>query len=159
VTDAVLDTARDIDVAETQELIGRWWWNYDEGRFDVLTGLLTDDVHFTCRTDTGTTDYEEFVRADITGREDVMAWQRQHRLDSPYPLRHNGTNVHIVERRDGEADFCSYIFVTQITDGVSNLSTAIVTGTVRRATDGLLLAALHVALDTMTSKPLREHDG
>jgi hypothetical protein len=158
VTDTVLDTARDIDVAEAQELVGRWWFNYDEGRFDVLTGLLTDDVHFTCRTDTGATDYEEFVRADLAGRDDVMAWQRQHRLDSPYPLRHNGTNVHIVERRGGEADFCSYIFVTQITEGVSNLSTGIVTGTVRRAPDGLRLAALHVALDTMTSKPLRELD-
>ena len=54
-----------IDIATVQELVGRWWLNYDEGEFDVLTGLLTDDVHFSCRTDTGMTDYEEFVRADI----------------------------------------------------------------------------------------------
>ena len=147
---------RAIDIAAVVELVGRWWLSYDEGEFEVLTTLLTDDARFTCRTDTGTTDYEEFVRADIVGRDDIMAWQRQHRLDSPYPLRHNGTNVHVVARRDNEADYRSYIFVTQITDGVSNLSTAIVTGTVRREGDELRIAALHVVLDTMISKPLRE---
>lgn len=146
----------EIEMGAVQQLVGRWWFNYDEGRFDVLTSLLTDDVHFTCRTDTGSTDYEEFVRADFRGRDDVMAWQREHRLDSPYPLRHNGTNVHIEADRGDEADFSSYIFVTQIVDGVSNLSTAIVSGTARREADELRLAALHVILDTMTSTPLRE---
>jgi len=145
-----------IDIATVQELVGRWWLNYDEGEFEVLTGLLTDDVHFSCRTDTGTTDYEEFVRADFHGRDAVMAWQREHRLDSPYPLRHNGTNVHIVDRRGNEADFSSYIYVTQIEEGVSNLSTARVDGTVRRDADELRLSALHVVLDTMTSQPLRD---
>ena len=96
------------------------------------------------------------MRSDLTGRDAIMAWQREHRLDSPYPLRHNGTNIHIVDRREREATFCSYIFVTQIVDGVSNLSTALVEGTVRREGDQLLLAALHVVLDTMTSTPLRE---
>ena len=80
--------------------------------------LLTDDVHFSCRTDTGTTDYEEFVRADYTGRDAVMAWQTDHRLHSPYPLRHNGTNVHIVSRDGDEAAFSSYILVTAIVGGV-----------------------------------------
>jgi hypothetical protein len=145
-----------IDVAAVQELIGRWWFNYDQGRFDELTRLLTDDVHFTCRTDTGATDYEEFVRADVVGRDAVMAWQRQHRLDSPFPLRHNGTNVHVVDRGDDEISFASYIFVTQILDGVSNLSTAVVEGRARLEHGDLRLAALHVVLDTMTSTPLRE---
>jgi SnoaL-like domain len=146
-----------IPAAEVLELVGRWWWNYDEAQFDVLTDLLTDDAQFTCRTDTGKTDYEEFVNADISGRDDVMAWQREHRLDSPYPLRHNGTDVHITERRNNEADFASYIFVTQIVDGaVSNLSTAIVRGTVRHDDGTLRLAALHVTLDTQNSTTLRE---
>lgn len=145
-----------IATADVLELVGRWWWNYDEAHFDMLTELLTHDVHFSCRTDTGQTDYEDFVRADVRGRDEVMAWQRQHRLDSPYPLRHNGTDVHVTERRDTEADFASYIFVTQIAEGVSNLSTAIVKGTVRWEGDALRLAGLHVILDTETSKPLRE---
>ena len=31
-----------IEPAELQDLVARWWWNYDEGNFDVLKGLLTD---------------------------------------------------------------------------------------------------------------------
>ncbi len=145
-----------IQPAELQDLVGRWWWNYDEGNFDALESLLTNDVHFSCRTDTGTTDYEEFVRADHRGRDAVMTWQTDHRLHSPYPLRHNGTNVHIVEQRGDEARFTSYIFVSQIVGGVSPLSTAIVNGVVRREGDALLLAELEVVLDTMDSKPFTE---
>ena len=145
-----------IEPAAVQDLVARWWWNYDEGNFDVLTSLLTDDVHFSCRTDSGTTDYEEFVRADHSGRDAVMAWQTDHRLHSPYPLRHNGTNVHIVEQQDDEASFASYIFVSQIVGGVSPLSSAIVHGRVRRDGDALLLAELEVVLDTMESKPFNE---
>jgi SnoaL-like domain len=144
-----------IDAASVQELIGRWWFNYDQANFDELTLLVTDDVHFACRTDSGNTDYEEFVRADISGRDDMIAWQRQHRLDSPYPLRHNGTNTHITSNRGTEATFASYIFVTQITDGVSTLSTAIVGGVVRDQDGVVLLADLDVTLDTTTSQPLR----
>ena len=140
-----------IEPAELQNLIARWWWNYDEGNFDVLTSLLTEDAHFSCRTDTGTTDYEEFVCADHTGRDAVMAWQTDHRRNSPYPLRHNGTNVHIVEQGDDEARFSSYIYVSQIVGGVSPLSTAIVNGRVRRESGSLRLAELEVVLDTSDS--------
>jgi hypothetical protein len=145
-----------IEPAAVQDLVGRWWWNYDEGHFDVLASLLTDDVHFSCRTDTGTTDYEEFVRADHRGRDAVMAWQTDHRTNSPYPLRHHGTNVHVTEQSGDEAAFSSYITVSQIVGGVSPLSTAIVNGRVRREGDALLLAELEVVLDTMDSKPFSE---
>ena len=43
-----------IEPADCTDLLGRWWFNYDEGNFDVLADLLTEDVHFTCRTDTDT---------------------------------------------------------------------------------------------------------
>jgi hypothetical protein len=140
-----------IDGASLHELIGRWWWNYDEGNFDTFPQLFAPDVHFTCRTDTGTTDYEEFVRADVRGRDDVVAWQIDHRSNSPYPLRHHGTNVHIIEGRGDEADFASYIFVTQIAGGVSPVSSATVTGTARVDDGALRIAALHVVLDTAES--------
>lgn len=140
-----------IDGAAVHELLGRWWFNYDEGNFDVLAELLTEDAHFTCRTDTGTTDYEEFVRSDLRGRAEVMAWQTDHRINSPYPLRHNAANVHVVAARGDEATFASYIFVTQIVEGVAPLSTGIVTGTVRIEPGGLHIAELNVVLDTMTS--------
>ena len=145
-----------IESAAIQDLIGRWWFNYDEGNFKVLAELLTEDVHFSCRTDSGATDYEEFVRADYRGREAVMAWQTDHREHSPYPLRHNGTNVHVVEQRGNEATFSSYIFVSQIVGGVSPLSTAIVNGTARAESDALRIAELEVVLDTMESKPFNE---
>ena len=140
-----------IDAASVQDLIGRWWWNYDEGHFDVFPRLLASDVHFTCRTDTGATDYEEFVRADVRGRDAVVGWQTDHRVNSPYPLRHNASNVHLVDVRGEEADFASYILVTQIVDGVSLLSTGIVNGTVRVDDGALRIAALHVVLDTEPS--------
>ena len=141
-----------ITIGEVQELLGRWWWSYDDGRFDTLTELLAEDAHFVCRTDTGTTDYEEFVRADLRGRDAVMAWQTEHRMHSPYPLRHHGTNIHVTAHRGEEADFSSYIHVTHITPaGVTNLPGGVVHGTVRRVRDAVYLAALEVVLDTRQS--------
>ena len=73
-----------IEPSQVQDLVARWWWNYDEGNFDVLASLLTDDAHFTCRTDTGTTDFEEFVRADVffvnLGDDVEAATIEQHQL-------------------------------------------------------------------------------
>ena len=145
-----------VDVADVIDLVGRWWFNYDHGQFDVMESLLTDDVHFSCRTSSGATAFEEFVRSDNRGRDEVMAWQREHRLDSPYPLRHMGVNVHITGERDGDVTFASYIFVTQIVAGaVSPLSTAIVNGSARRVGDALRLSEVEVVLDTEDSVALR----
>ena len=44
----------------------------------------------------------------------LLEWQIDHRKNSPYPLRHNGTNIHVTNANDTEAEFRSYIFVTQI---------------------------------------------
>lgn len=146
-----------IETAEVAELLGRWWYNYDEGHFDVLESLLTEDAHFTCRTDTGKTSYEDFVRADFRGRRAVMDWQTQHRLDSPYPLRHMGVNVHVTGRAADELRFSSYLFVTQIVaERVTNLSTAIVSGSARIEGGAPRLSSLHVVLDTRTSVVFRE---
>ncbi len=143
--------------AELQDLIARWWWNYDEGNFDVLAQLLTDDAHFSCRTDTGTTDFEEFVRADVSGRDAVLKWQEPHRLDSPYPLRHHGTNVHIAEQHGDEATFSSYINVTQVVDlQVVPIPGGIVNGAVRVVDGQLRICDLEVVLDTMTSQAFRD---
>ncbi len=143
-----------IEPAAVQDLVGRWWWNYDQGNFDVLGDLLTTDMHFSCRTDTGATAFEEFVRCDVAGRDDVMTWQTDHRINSPFPLRHNGTNVHLLERQEDGAAFTSYIFVTQIVDGtVAALSTGIVNGAVRIEDGELRIERLEVVLDTMDSVP------
>jgi hypothetical protein len=145
-----------IDVAEVNELLGRWWFNYDEGQFDVMASLLTDDVHFSCRTSSGATAFEEFATSDNRGRNEVMTWQREHRLDSPSPLRHMALNVHITGHRGDDVTFASYLFVTQIVGGaVTNLSTAIVNGAARRESSGLRLSEVEVVLDTDESVPLR----
>ena len=84
------------------------------------------------------------------GRDAVVAWQIDHRRNSPYPLRHMATNVHLTAIRPGEADVRSYLFVTQIVGGtVSNVSTGIVGGTVRADGDRgrLRFAALRLVLD------------
>jgi hypothetical protein len=141
-----------IDPAALADVLARWWFNYDEGNFDVLTNLLTEDVHFTCRTDTDTVAWAEFARADMSGRDTVMRWQTAHRRDSPYPLRHHGTNVHIVEGRENEATFASYIHVTQVAnESPVSIPGGVVTGAVRLEPDALRISELHVVLDTMTS--------
>lgn len=143
--------------SEVQELVSRWWFNYDQGNFDELASLLTEDVHFTARTDTGKTEYEEFVTADAHGKSEVMAWQKEHRLNSPSPLRHNGINAHLTGTDGDDVAFASYIFVTQIYAGqVSNLSTGIVTGTARTDAGMTRLSSLHVTLDTESSRTLRD---
>jgi SnoaL-like domain len=146
-----------IEPAQLQDLVARWWFNYDEGNFDVLASLLTDDAHFSCRTDTGTTDFEAFVRADVSGHDEFLRWQSAHRLDSPYPLRHHGTNVHVVEQRGAEATFASYIHVTQVVDlQVTTLPAGIVRGAVRDEHGVLRICELEVVLDTMTSQLFRD---
>ena len=143
-----------IDEAAVQAVVGRWWFHYDQGDFEGLAGLLTEDTRFTCRTDTGTTDFEDFVRADVSGRDEVVRWQTEHRRGSPFPLRHNATNVHIEGHAGRETTFASYLFVTHVVQGQpTNLSTAVVRGAVREEDGTLRLAALHVTLDTMTSEP------
>ena len=144
-----------IHPADVQQLIGHWWFAYDNAIYDEWPDLFTDYAHFTCRTDTGTTDYEEFVNAEVHGREAVLAWQTAHRQGSPSPLRHGGENVHISAETGDEAEFRSYIRVSQIVQGSpASLSTAVVTGTVRRVGERLQIAGLHVVLDTAESTTL-----
>jgi len=142
-----------IEPSGLQDLLGRWWFSYDEGHFDSMRSMLTDDVHVTCRTDTPDVAWAEFATADDEGRDEVMRWQVEHRRNSPYPLRHHGTNLHLVEQQGDEATFASYILVTQVVDEMpSPIPGGIVTGTVRRDAEGVLrIAAVHIVLDTMTS--------
>jgi hypothetical protein len=137
-----------IDLSGVQNLLTSWWFEYDHGNFDVWPQYFTADAHFSCRSDSGKTAFEEFVTADVRGRDNIVAWQVDHRRASPYPLRHNGTNIHVTSVRNGEAEFRSYLFVTQIVGGtVSNLSSGLCFGTVREEDGALKLAELRVILD------------
>ena len=143
--------------AEIGDLLARWWYRYDEGRIDELKDYLTGDATFRVRTDTGTTDYEDFVRTDLTGPDEICAWQAEHRASSPYPLRHMTTNVG-VEATDGDAStFTSYLHVTHVVRGLpAPVPGGVVHGTVRRTDAGLRLSAFELVLDTQDSVPLKE---
>jgi hypothetical protein len=142
-----------MDLAAVQGLLAGWWFDYDEGDFEAFPRYFTHDARFSCRSDSGATAFEDFIRADIRGRDDVVAWQVDHRRGSPYPLRHNATNVHLTVTRAAEADYRSYLFVTQVLGGaVSNLASGRCVGTVREEEGAVRLAALRVVLDFTDSE-------
>jgi SnoaL-like protein len=144
-----------VELSAVQNLLASWWFVYDGADFDAWPDHFTADARFSCRSDSGATAFEDFIRADVHGREEVLAWQIEHRRNSPYPLRHNGTNIHLADARAQEADFRSYIFVTQIVGGaVSNLASGVCTGTARVEDGALRLADLALVLDFTDSEPL-----
>ncbi|MFI6583025.1 nuclear transport factor 2 family protein [Embleya sp. NPDC050493] len=139
------------------ELLHRWWFAYDEGEFDAWEEMFTEDVWFTSRTDTGDHPFEEFIASDSRGRADVLDWQRRHRLACPYPLRHNGTNIHVTGHTDTEVSLSSYIHVTSVENRVpSPVASGIVRATARREGGVYRLAEVHVVLDTMKAVPFGE---
>jgi len=139
------------------EFIHRWWFNYDEGHLPVLESLLAEDCHLVSRTETGKHPYEEFIRSDCRGREAVMAWKQQHRQHSPYPLRHNASNIHTIAERGDDIDLESYLLVTQIVDRKpSALSSGIVHWTLRHTDDGYRLVSNDVVLDSIESTAFQD---
>src|SRR5439155_18580762 len=88
-----------IELSAVQNLVASWWFEYDHGSFEAWPAYFTADAHFSCRSDSGQTPFEDFFRADVSGRDEVVAWQVEHRRNSPYPLRHNGTNIHLTAQR------------------------------------------------------------
>jgi hypothetical protein len=141
------------------EFINRYWFNYDEGNLDVLAGLLADDCHLSSRTETGLHPQEEFIRSDNHRRDTAMAWTKNHRKHSPYPLRHHAANVHVVAERGDELDLESYLFVTQIIERKpSNLSSGIVHWTLKLTDDGYRVRRKDVVLDSIESAPFHQVD-
>jgi hypothetical protein len=130
--------SNDISLSELQEFVAEFWYHYDEGHYDELAARLADDVHYASRTDTGTAEFE-------------------HRNGSPYPLRHNGTNIFRTGNDGAVTTFRSYIFVTQVTNGIPfAVSSAIVEGGVKRGPSGLLFTSMTVILDTRESAPFSD---
>lgn len=148
-----------VDLDAVQNLLAGWWFDYDQADFEAWPRYFTADAHFSCRSDSGATDFEDFIRADVQGRDTVVAWQAAHRRQSPYPLRHFTTNLHLTPHRPdaGEADFRSYLFCTHVVDGnIANLASGRVVGTARIDDDGsgtARFADLRVVLDFTDSVP------
>jgi hypothetical protein len=139
------------------ELLHRWWLNYDEGHLEVLEDLLTEDCHTSSRTELGTHPHEAFIASDNRGRNAVMAWKKEHRAHSPYPLRHHAANVFVVAERDDEVDVESYLFVTQIIDRKpSSLSSGLVHWVLVRTDGGYRVREQHTVLDSIESAPFQD---
>ena len=146
-----------ISIGEVQGLVSAWWFDYDQADFDAWPSYFTTDAHFSCRSDSRATPFEEFVTADVRGRDAVVAWNMQHRNESPYPLRHNGTNVHVVFSDQHQCTFRSYVLVTQIVGmGVSPLASGVVVGAARLEDGRLRFAEMEVVLDFTDSQVLSE---
>ena len=69
-----------IQPADVQQLMARWWFACDNALLDEWNSLWTRDAHFSCRSDTGKTAYEEFVTADAQGFDAVIARSRVSRI-------------------------------------------------------------------------------
>jgi hypothetical protein len=140
------------DRLAAHEFIHRWWFHYDEGHLDALNGWSAEDCHLRSRTERGDHPFEEFIASDSRGRDVAMAWKKDHRAHSPYPLRHHAMNIFVAAERGDELDLESYLFVTQIRENKpSTLSSGIVHWTLRRTADGYLLVAQDVVLDSIES--------
>ena len=143
-----------IDRLAVHDLIHKYWICYDEYRFDALEELLTPDTTHRSRTDTGDHPFEDFIHADVSGLDAVTAHVRAHRGGSPYPLRHNATNIYVVAERPDEIDIESYLFVTEIADRrPAPLSSGFARFTIRKTPAGLQISSLDVVLDFAATEP------
>ena len=145
------------NLPEVQNLIASWWFDYDQGNFEVWADYFTHDAHFSCRSDSQSTPFEEFVTSEASGRHAVIAWNVEHRKQSPYPLRHNGTNVHLLAETTDRCSFRSYIFVTQIVGAAAApLASGICLGSARRQRGRWRFSDLRVVLDFADSEMFSE---
>ncbi len=149
--------SNDISLGELQEFIAEFWCHYDEAHFDEMAERYADGIHYSSRSDTGASPFEDLLTADLHGRDEVMAWLTDHRTQSPYPLRHHSTNIF---RTATDADVTNarfYIFVNQITNFVPfAVSSGIVDVAVKRGPSGLQFTEMEVVLDTAESVLLSE---
>lgn len=142
-----------VSAADVADLLSRWWFAYDHGDYPTLRALLHDKARFTSRSDSGEAPWESHVSADLTGADEVAAWQQGHREVSPTPMRHFATNAHVTGREGEEVSFASYMFVTKTAGGApKSLSSGVVTGTVVPGDLHPVFASLAVVLDFAESR-------
>lgn len=139
------------------DAVSRWYVHYDEGRFELLDDLVTDDVESRSRSDAGTPASEDPIRSEAIGREAVLAWTREHRLESPYPMRHNLANAYIAAVRGNEIDVEAYMLVTLTRNGTPvPVSGGLLRATVRVVEGAYLLCRKEVVIDSIESVPLEQ---
>lgn len=142
----------EISLGELQEFIAAFWHHYDEWNAGEIASRFADDIHYTTRSDTGASPFEDMLRADLQGRDETMAWLTEHRNQSPYPLRHNSTNIFRTGRDGDVTTGRCYLFVTMVANLVPvPASSGVVDFAVTRGPAGLQFTSLDVVLDTQDS--------
>lgn len=149
--------SNDISLAELQEFIAEFWFHYDEAHYDQLAARYAEDIHYSSRSDTGASPFEELLTADVHGRDDAIAWLIEHRNASPYPLRHNAINIFRTRTSGDVTSARFYLLVSHIANSVPFVnSTAVVDVEVVRGPAGLQFTKMEVVLDTRESVLLSE---
>jgi len=89
--------------------------------------------------------------------DEIVGWLTEHREGSPYPLRHNSTNVHRTGTDGGVTRVRSYVFVTQVANHVPfAVSSGVLETGLKRGADGLVFTMFDLIMDTDNSVPLAE---
>lgn len=149
--------SNDISLAELQEFVAEFWFHYDEAHYDELGARYAEDIHYSSRSDTGASPFEELLTADLHGRDEAIAWLVKHRKASPHPLRHNVINIFRTATTGHVTTARFYLLVSHIANSVPFInSTAVVDVGVRRGPAGLQFTKMEVVLDTRESVLLSE---
>ena len=146
-----------VDLPTASNLLASWWFDYDSVSSESWPVYFTGDASFACRSDSGQSPVEDMLRADLRGRDEVVAWHKAHRRMSPYPLRHHVTNVHLTAVRAQEADYRCYLLVTTMAGGrVVSSASGLCLGTIRLDDGAARFADMQVILDFIDSRILAE---
>ncbi|ODR04834.1 polyketide cyclase [Mycolicibacillus koreensis] len=144
-------------LTELQNFLGAFWFHYDEAHYEEITAAFAEDAHYASRSDSGSCPFEETLTADLSGAAAIGPWLTEHRQESPSPLRHHSTNLHITGT-DGDVTYARhYLLVNQVTNFVPfAVSSGVVEIGVRRAGSTLQFTKMDVVLDVTDSVPLSE---
>lgn len=147
----------DISLSEIQEFFGGFWFHYDSGHYDELAVRFGEDATYISRSESGASPFEDILAAELHGRGAIIAWLTEHREGSPYPLRHNSTNIHRTGTSGDVTEVRSYIFVTQVANHVPfAVSSGVLETGVRRGAHGLEFTKFDLIMDTDNSIPFAE---
>lgn len=147
-----------ITLPEIQEFLAYFWSHYDSGQLDVLAPHIADDVTYVSRSESGHCPFENLLAADLHGATETLTWLKEHRDESPYPLRHHITNIFRTGVSGDVINVRFYLYVNQITNNVPfDVSSGVADVGIRRAGDKLEFTSITVVLDAEDSIPLAEH--
>lgn len=147
----------EISLSEVQEFFGEFWFHYDSGHTGEVAARFAADAKYISRSESGASPFEEVLAANLSGRDEIVGWLTEHRDGSPYPLRHNSTNVHRTGTNGDVTHVRSYIFVTQVANHVPfAVSSGVLETGMKRDGDGLVFTTFELIMDTDNSVPLAE---